>query len=503
MKIAHRFLILILLGIGSAQGQVLKLEPGQKELKPRAPRNANTQDAENSLSEKKVILSPRSEPDPALMYQLWVSPNLRQPGNAVAPTLRAQVLWLEKKSAHAKDDSLNKAWKWLELPIDDLPQKEVREFIDQHSHVLHELHAAEKMERIDYDMRIQDLRGPDVFATLLPELQVCRDLARLLSLEARLALKEKRFDDAIASLRSGVRLSEISAQMGSATLIGQLVSIAIASTMLQVIEEAMQIPEAPNFYWALASIPDSFGDMRMALEGEALAVRHVFHHMMDLPQEPASEAVWQAHLQATMRDFLTLHNSVEELRTAKDDYAALFSGALLGAYGDTAIEEIKKREPGREPSRAEAILKMTRLEILRAQSDFFKWVLLPANQRKVYLDQAEKSLFELKSKYESPAVAIVGLVFPAVNSASAAGSRFLMHRNFLISVEALRAHAAVHEGKLPESLEELSPLPAWMLPHNQTFPEYQLVSDREATLKRASVRPQDPVVLWKLRFRDR
>ena len=103
-----------------------------------------------------------------------------------------------------------------------------------------------------------------------------RTLARVLSLRARLAIREQRWDDLVDDCRVGFRLAEVA---GHSTdfLVGRLVGFAIANTMMEVIEQAIQQPGCPNLYWALASLPSArLFETRNSLEFESILISRVF-----------------------------------------------------------------------------------------------------------------------------------------------------------------------------------------------------------------------------------
>ncbi len=57
------------------------------------------------------------------------------------------------------------------------------------------------------------------------------------------------------------------------------------------------------------------------------------------------------------------------------------------------------------------------------------------------------------------------VLFPAISQAYEAEIRRLLTHQRLMTVEALRMHAANHDGKLPESLDQLDPVPAMPDPY--------------------------------------
>jgi hypothetical protein len=446
--------------------------------------------AANDRGPKEIRFDPAAEVSPAFRYQFWVPRIRREPGNAVAHLLRAYVMYQNAN----QDKQLSKQFSELdeqldESPVEKYPTEKMRTILDRYRSVLDELALAERAERIDYDFRINELRGTAIFATLLPEIQQSRDLARLLRMDAQLAIAEGRYDDAIQTLRTGFRLGEIVSAMGNSFLVSKLVAVAIDMIMLEEVESLIQQPGSPNLYWALASLPAEIGEMRNALEGERFAFEGTLYHVMELPDEPISRAAWQDRIVGTIVDFMQLDNNSSFGDAGTDRVIAqLTSGALLLVQGPFAKEALRSQGYSEDALKAmsysEAAIRVTREHLATIESEFYKWSLVPRTDT----DIAEKADVYLKGlasrKAIDPASVVAALLLPAINAAQKAGDRVLTNRNQLITLEAIRAHAAAHNGKLPESLDKLDPLPAWKQAGSGNPFEYQRISDSEAILRR-------------------
>jgi type II secretory pathway pseudopilin PulG len=77
---------------------------------------------------------------------------------------------------------------------------------------------------------------------------------------------------------------------------------------------------------------------------------------------------------------------------------------------------------------------------------------------------------------------LAGLILPAVQAADAAAQRSQRQHAFLVTVEALRAYAAEHNGQLPKSLDDLRPLPAWSDPTTSKPFSYRRTDPTQAVL---------------------
>src|SRR5262249_49338112 len=60
------------------------------------------------------------------------------------------------------------------------------------------------------------------------------------------------------------------------TMIGELVAIAMASVAIEPLQEMLELPDCPNLFWALTSLPDPFISIRQGMDGERLMVEMFF-----------------------------------------------------------------------------------------------------------------------------------------------------------------------------------------------------------------------------------
>ena len=184
-----------------------------------------------------LLLSGSQPPTPSLKYRLAHDRREQIPGNAATLYYRTHsilyenpALLQELKAPHWSE--------WSRLSLSDLPKVEVREKLREARHVLHELQLAGRRRDCDWQLDNRD----EGFGLLLPEIQGFRNLATVLAVQARLAIAERRFEEAVESLRTGLTLGRNLAQ--GPTLIHVLVGIAVSQVMLKQIETLIQQPEA-------------------------------------------------------------------------------------------------------------------------------------------------------------------------------------------------------------------------------------------------------------------
>lgn len=122
--------------------------------------------------------------------------------------------------------------------------------------------------------------------------------------------------------------------------------------------------------------------------------------------------------------------------------------------------------------------------------------LLPTSIAKSLLDREHEKLQHWVQKNRTTSVGSVmaGLLFPAMLQAKHAETRLLMNHNRLMTLEAMRMHAAEHNGELPKSLDELSPVPATPDPSSGKAFEYSIESTGDP--KTIVLKASDPLN-WK------
>ena len=130
------------------------------------------------------------------------------------------LLLVAQVSAKQKRQFLESYDKWSVVPIDDVPTDKAKASYQAFEVAIGVLRSGENWMDLRYDLGLEDMSSQEKTATLLPEYQEMRDLARLLCMRARVASAEKRWDDAISDLRLGFRLSEV-ASHGTDTLLSR------------------------------------------------------------------------------------------------------------------------------------------------------------------------------------------------------------------------------------------------------------------------------------------
>lgn len=431
-------------------------------------------------------LSPAKEPAPALKYKLCRDLGDCVAGNAAAYYNRALMINLEISSGRTAAQ-LEREYEWYDLPLDKLPLDELRAYLRSKETVLSELKSGTMCESCDWGVRFQDLRGLNVIEVRLPEFQQTRNLARILKLKSRLEIAEKRFDDALETIRQQYQLARhVSA---APIVIGNLIAVAIESLANETVGEWIATEGSPNLYWALRLLPDPMVEFQAAFRMDAAMAFRIFPFFSDVETADRSNEEWQRLL-------------TDAIVSLDDQPAQRDSGHLATRFRVTAMMlksyPIVKRELialGFQQTRIEqmpvgkVIALYARESIQHVIDEEIKWFSVPFAQGQAagiaaweqlkkdgYLGNPEKEIplrdpLLLNSRLSSA---------PAqLNEACNRQRRMIAA---LLAVEAIRLHAATHEGQLPGSLGEITIVPVPLNPATDKSLLYRVIDHRAELL---------------------
>jgi hypothetical protein len=115
----------------------------------------------------------------------------------------------------------------------------------------------------------------------------------------------------------------------------------------------------------------------------------------------------------------------------------------------------------------------------RQRDDQFKWLSVPYWQARAGLQKAEKGLKRSKASMDE-GFPIGPLLLPAVQKVFFASARSERRIAALRCIEAVRLYAAAHDGKLPESLDEITEVPVPIDPVTGKAFDYKLAEGKAA-----------------------
>jgi hypothetical protein len=397
----------------------------------------------------KLTLSPAAAPSPALKYVLLPELSDQTPGNAALEYYRTFAPdWGWGNIRQPKTwESITQA---LQVPFKDFPRNEMA-WIEK-LRMLQHVDLAARREYVDWGMG-ERLRQ-EGYGLLLHDVQSLRNIATLLAVRARLEIAQGRYDKAVHTLQTGLALARHTGD--AVTLIQEVVGIAIAQVMFNQLEELIQQPGAPNFYWALTDLPHPFFDLRKALQGEKLGLYAAIPELRTLGTTRLTQEQQQKLLPALGGDLEAMVYGGKPKRNSH----LIGTLLVLRAYPEAKQALIAE---GRKPDEVEAlpVLQVVLIhswrQYQRLQDDEFKCASLPYWEARPLLAQTEERIVQARRRLEGMPFLLEFL--PACQKVIAAVVRTDRRIAALRCIEAIRIYAAAHEGKLPATLEAITEVP--------------------------------------------
>lgn len=436
-RAGKRNYLCVLLGAWLAPALVFAQPPGGS---PQAP--------EDEPPTRRLSLHPAAELRPALKYELLPGLLDRRPGNAAVLYNKIGLMFRGGPEFAEEQEKISQ-WIDGELPLDKFPREEARKVVDRWRQVLDDLEYASRREECEWELPFRE-RNP--ISMLLPDAQESRGYARLLKLKARIQVADGDLDGAIATLRTGYALARHVAR--GETFINALIGMAESGVMNDEVEELIQQPGAPNLYWALASLPRPFIDLRASGEEEYNLVYLMYPELRNIESERHAPEYWSRLLEKLNADFANLSSD------AGQDY----SRWTLTARAAQRYPEAKQSliDAGRSPEEVAAmpvaqVVVLYSLQVYDESRDqVFKWLRLPYWEARGGLGDYKSVIKAAQEREIIPIFSTLGPVTETIAQAAARSERsFAMLR----TVEALRLYAAAHDGLAPKRLEDVTEAP--------------------------------------------
>jgi hypothetical protein len=387
-----------------------------------------------------MTLSP-AEPDrPALRNRLIPFVNDQIPGDAAQLYLLA-IVQLGSVEGHTTD--IEKIDQFLEAPLEKLNRDEAGKLLGKYRLVLSQIEQATLRESCEWGLPIRQ----EGIRTLLPQLQDMRFLSRLIALVIRVEVASRQYDKAIHWLQVGYTMARhLNSQ---AVLVQGLVSAAVVGQMNNVMREFVQGPGAPNMYWPLMNLPQPMLDVGKMLEWERAWLYFTFPTLKEVRTNSMTLQQW--------------HNLVREIasidgvspQVMENPMMRQLGGVLLGMQAFPRAREYLLRH-GYTKEQLEQMPVSQVLGIYYIDSyegwcdEIFKWAPVPYWQARPHLLKAEQDLSRDRD-VANPFLSLLPAVSGAFSSLAAVDRDFAALR----TVEAIRAYAATHDGRLPENLDDL------------------------------------------------
>ena len=354
----------------------------------------------------------------------------------------------------------------------------VRGFVWENSTVFRNLEEGSRCDFCDFGIPFRETNSP--IALLLPEIQCMRDLARALKVKVMLEIHEKRYEDAIASIRVGLAMARHTGKQPC--LVCGLVGIAIQSMMLEQMQDMMNAPDCPNLYWELSSLPYPFLQMIDSAEIEKQILPQSFPLLRKAMTDP--DAMLDDEWRLMLRQ---MNEMIGEMAGSVNDTSLLaklpIKSHVIASYPAARQWLIGQ---GKSPSEIDAMIPD---KVVGLHTAYETRLILSENFRTMYLplwEQYDSSELVQERYFRNFGVnpfegsyfarRMAGLLLPAMQAARCAYQRMQFSIDIMRIAEALRDYAARHAGQLPETLDAIREVPVPMVnPTTGRAYEYRLI----------------------------
>ncbi|MFT7629220.1 MAG: hypothetical protein ACI87E_000217 [Mariniblastus sp.] len=408
----------------------------------------------------KLSITPAKEAVPAFKYRLTVEPHKTIPGNAITHYLRSlgenslRGLWEWARLEFGQDVH---DWYSLKTPAKDIPLESLRKVSAKfEGYVENHLRRATLCRESDWGLAMEDLRGREALAFLLPSVQQTRSMSRILALKNRLAVIEGRYDDSVDYLRMNYQLGQNVSQMN--VLVTNLVGLAEVGIANAGMLDLIAAKDSPNMYWALMELPTPIISIRNAVRLESSFGTRYFPELLDVENAKHSPGQW-GEILAEMVGSLTEVHGLTGGRSSMDGAGQAVAGLPL-ALALSGYSAAKQRliEGGDDEAEVNQ-MSAAQVLLIDAARDYELMANEVEKEYYVPFQVVEKFSYRLRDRKFKGNSLRLGMILgdailPAVQQVRQAEVRVQTNINVLIAIEAIRHHVAT-KGEFPTSLEEM------------------------------------------------
>jgi hypothetical protein len=381
----------------------------------------------------------------ALEYELLTPELDRVAGNAAPIWIRAGIAARRARYKWKDTD-----WEEMSLPPGKFSVKKFKAILEKHADALRLADSAALRSRCDWGLPPLTLKS---LAEELPfdEMQTLREVANLMNLRCRVELAERRFGDAVKTLRAGFTLARHASE--SDLMVHGLVGMAITAIFLERINEWVQIDGSPNLYWPLSALPRPFIDIRRPIRAEMGTIHRTFPILREFSTRKLSNAEATA---AADR----LFDAVTKLTQDRPPgwLKVMSVAGMVIMYHDKARAGLLSRGWTEKELAGMPPVQVVVLNFIdedgRTRDDVSKLLGLPGYQRYPLLAKLDRELMTRKDRN-----ALTTLLMPALTKVQYAQLRTERLIDGLRGAEALRQHAFLHKGAAPAKWADIKAVP--------------------------------------------
>ncbi len=415
-----------------------------------------------------IVLRPAAAPVPALKYQLLPERHTLVPGNAAIFYHRAIEMSMgrqarEQRGEKATDGS-GKEWKgvvdWVKDPLESIPRDRVKRLLEADRNSLAEIELGARHRSCDWGF---EQRQETVYL-LIEEIQQMRSLVGLVSLRARVAVLDGNIDQAMHWIQVGFAVSRHVSE--GPLVIQSLIGVSLCQVMCRALEDLIQAPGAPNLFWALAHRPRPLVDFSAGFESERFLLESEIPSLRELDGPPWSvekAREFSAELERKLFRLAEIADGSEGSGLRDWKYKLGMAALVLQVYPEAKRALIAQGRPVEQVEAMPAVqvaALYTFQQYEQFRDDFFKWTSLPYYQGYKGMEDSVAGNPNVADRHML--FKLFTMLIPAVRSCGRAYALSERRLDAIQCIEAIRLYAALHGGKLPSRLEDISeaPVPA-------------------------------------------
>jgi hypothetical protein len=389
----------------------------------------------------RLYVRPMPAPMPALKYQLLPELEELNPGNAAQSYLKC---FMEQRTFFYSKQGVAERARYRKMPLIELRLEQLQQYGGS---ALRQADWAARLDTLDWQalQRLQDggMEG------LPPEVGPLQVLAEALQVRFRFEVAGQRFDDA---LRTAKTMFALARHVGEhPTEVADLVGLWVARLGLDTLEEMLQQPRCPNLYWALTELPCPLVDLRKGVQGDRILVAAELRSLRgDAPMSDAEIETFVSRLFGVM-SFAREQSGRAPRSLRARLQARVKDEGRVGATRRRLIEAGFARDLVQKMPAAQVVLLDERREYEIRRDERIKLLALP--------------IWEIDSLAGGEEQApdgdrLFADLLPQIVRLRRTQGQLEQQIALLRHVEALRLHAAGHDGRLPAALSDISlPLP--------------------------------------------
>ena len=451
-----------------------------------------------------IALHPAAETRPSLKYQLL--PAILEPRheNAAVHYLMLHVF----ESRRMSDKELWVTWiDCAKMPLSELrkardkdqttPRKNDINWPKNPGWVFDEINRGNQCDHCNWGL---PLRDPYYESVRVPQFLYLVNAARWLTVYARLQIADGHYDEAFKYLQSVLACGRRIGNDADTYLVCAVGNV-IVERGLEQVETFIQQRDAPNLYWALATLPRPMISVRSALE-QCLQGFYIDHpELRDLGRQSHTPEEWQKMLDQVVEHLTSTYDAGKEppsqdarklkiYREVMESYPQ--AKKYLIAHGRAAAEVEAMPVP-------QAVLLCTMQTYDELHERAIGLALLPYSKAGRELQQLEKQLRDPRTSNNGMLSPLKKYMashsYPSVTRVVCTDRKIAS----LAIIEAIRIYAASHDGRLPEKLADITEVP---IPNDPTRDEpFSYHREGDAAILESPLPPAAELPLMELRYR--